>query len=164
MQQGLPRWYSGKEFTCQCRIHRTRTAGWILQYSCLENSMDRGAWWATVHGVAELDRTERLKLTLSVSMSDWNSFLWGNFQRVKRFTICAAVSFLKNIFIYLVAPGLSCGTQDLGSSLPHTQSFSCSMWALVPWQGMESGPPELRAQSLSHWTTWEVPVRWELFP
>ena len=24
-----------------------------LQYSCLENHMDRGAWWATVHGVAK---------------------------------------------------------------------------------------------------------------
>ena len=24
-----------------------------LQYSCLENPMDGGAWWATVHGVAE---------------------------------------------------------------------------------------------------------------
>jgi len=24
-----------------------------LQYSCLGNSMDRGAWWATVHGVAK---------------------------------------------------------------------------------------------------------------
>jgi len=24
-----------------------------LQYSCLEISMDRGAWWATVHGVAK---------------------------------------------------------------------------------------------------------------
>ena len=24
-----------------------------LQYSCLENSMDRGAWWATAHGVAK---------------------------------------------------------------------------------------------------------------
>ena len=24
-----------------------------LQYSCLENPMDRGVWWATVHGVAK---------------------------------------------------------------------------------------------------------------
>ena len=24
-------------------------------YSCLGNPMDRGAWWATVHGIAELD-------------------------------------------------------------------------------------------------------------
>ena len=33
-----------------------------LQYSCLGNSMDRGAWWATAHGVTEeLDRTLRLK-------------------------------------------------------------------------------------------------------
>ena len=27
--------------------------GYPLQYSCLENSMDRGAWWATVHGVSK---------------------------------------------------------------------------------------------------------------
>ena len=33
--------------------------GNLLQYSCLENSMDRGAWQATIHGVTELDRTER---------------------------------------------------------------------------------------------------------
>ena len=30
-----------------------------LQYSCLENPMDRGAWQATVHGVTELDTAEQ---------------------------------------------------------------------------------------------------------
>ena len=31
-----------------------------LQYSCLENPMDRGAWWATVHRVTESDKTEHM--------------------------------------------------------------------------------------------------------
>ena len=31
-----------------------------LQYSYLENSIDRGAWGATVHGAAESDMTEQL--------------------------------------------------------------------------------------------------------
>ena len=35
--------------------------GKALQDSCLENPMDRGAWWDTVHGAAkELDTTEQL--------------------------------------------------------------------------------------------------------
>ena len=50
----LPRWLSGKESACQCKRHRLipalgRSAGEgndnPFQYSCLVNSMDRGAWW-----------------------------------------------------------------------------------------------------------------------
>ena len=29
-----------------------------LQYSCLEKAMDRGVWWAVIHGAAESDTTE----------------------------------------------------------------------------------------------------------
>ena len=48
---------------CQCRGHKQygfdpwvgkipwRRNSTPLQYSCLENPMDRGAWWATVHGL-----------------------------------------------------------------------------------------------------------------
>ena len=38
-----------------------------LQYSCLENPLDGGAWWATVHGLQELDTTS---LSLSLSWCD----------------------------------------------------------------------------------------------
>ena len=38
-----------------------------LQYSCLENPMDGGAWWAAVHEVAKLDTTERLHFHFSLS-------------------------------------------------------------------------------------------------
>ena len=33
-----------------------------LQYSCLEDSTDRGAWQATVHGMAEMDMAEQLSI------------------------------------------------------------------------------------------------------
>ena len=37
---------------------------------------------------------------------------------------------------------------------------SCSVWDLVPWPGVEPGPPTLGAQSFSHCTTREVPIDW----
>ena len=52
----------GKESACNAgdlgsipRLGRSPGEGndYPLQYSCLENFMDRGAWWATVHGVTK---------------------------------------------------------------------------------------------------------------
>ena len=34
-----------------------------FQYSCLENPMDRGGWWAIVHGITESDTIEQLHFT-----------------------------------------------------------------------------------------------------
>ena len=44
--------------------------GYPLQYSGLENSMDY-----IIHGVAELDMTERLPLSLSTTLEDWSRIL-----------------------------------------------------------------------------------------
>ena len=45
-----------------------------LQYSCLENSTERGAWQATVHGVAESETTEQPALSLSFTFP-WSYLL-----------------------------------------------------------------------------------------
>ena len=61
----------GKESTCNAGDSGSipglgRSAGEgngnPFQYSCLENPMDRGAWWATVHGVAK-SRTQQKQLS-----------------------------------------------------------------------------------------------------
>jgi len=50
-----------------------------LQYSCLENPRDRGAWWAVLCGVAQ-SRT-RLKQLSSSSSSSWYSYQENSMDR-----------------------------------------------------------------------------------
>ena len=45
--------------------------GNLLQHSCLENPMDRGAWWATVHGVSK-SRTQLKPVTMHSCMVNMN--------------------------------------------------------------------------------------------
>ena len=72
----LPRWLSSKESTCKARV--AGDAGSVpvsgrspggghgnpLQYSCLGNPMDQGAWWATVHAVTK---------SQTLFVSDWTT-------------------------------------------------------------------------------------------
>ena len=45
-----------------------------LQYSCLENPMDRGAWWAAVHGVAQSwTQLKRLSMHACIGEGNGNS-------------------------------------------------------------------------------------------
>ena len=71
MTVGFPHSSVGKESACNSGdpglipgLGRSPGEGNVnpLQYSCLENSMDRGAWQATVHGIADSDMIERLTL------------------------------------------------------------------------------------------------------
>ena len=66
--QGLPWWLSGKESTCQAGdldstsgLGRSPEEGNSnpLQYSCLGNPMDRGAWLSIVHGVAKATKQQQ---------------------------------------------------------------------------------------------------------
>ena len=73
---GLPRWLSGKK-NLPASAGDAGDVGLIpgsgrspggrngkpLQYSCLKISMDKGAWWITVHGIRkELDMTEHMSV------------------------------------------------------------------------------------------------------
>ena len=80
---GLPRWLRGKEITCECKKFRRRGfSPWVGKIiwrriwqptlvSCVENSMDRGVWWATVHEVTK----NRTWLTMDAWMAKLSSQL-----------------------------------------------------------------------------------------
>ena len=52
--EGFPSGSDGKESACSSGdLASIEGNGYSLQYSCLRNSMDRGAWWVTVYGISK---------------------------------------------------------------------------------------------------------------
>ena len=112
--QGFSGGASCKGPTCQCRRHKRGGFNpWVrsgrspgggsgnpLQYSCLENPMDKGAWWATVHRVTK-SRTRLKQLSMhhlqlqkqcqahtcvrSIIVDGWSE----QFQSWRHFFLCA---------------------------------------------------------------------------
>ena len=92
-KKGFPGGTSGKEPSCQCQRHKRHGLDpWVgkiswrrewqpLEYSHLKNSMDRGAWQATVHGVTkELDRTEQLSTTHYLHSSQSRKLIFASYR------------------------------------------------------------------------------------
>ena len=120
---------NGKEPTCQ------RAGGSIpgwgkspgvgngkpLQYSCLENSVDRGAWRATVHEVAELDTTSTHEQTAPVSRGHCGDSLpwciWSctapQSEQIYKINLCRVLAVAVAHRIFLV----SCGSFHCGAHL-----------------------------------------------
>ena len=95
---GLPWWLSGKEPAFNVGdqgsipgLGRSPGGGRgnPLQYSCLENSMDRGAWWATVHRVAK----SQIWLKWLSSSGIYISRVYSQFLSIM-FNICSSSSFI----------------------------------------------------------------------
>ena len=86
-----------------------------LQYSCLENLMERGAWWATVHEVVKS----------WTWMSDW-ACIHAILQTCSRCLLCAGDEDQEDL-----GSGLACLLEFLGSQATHTKEF-CGLFALWP--------------------------------
>ena len=81
---GFPGSASGEEPTCNAGDARDLALipglggspggehGNPLQYSCRENPMDRGAWWATVHGFAKSQTRLTHALTMNFLLDSWD--------------------------------------------------------------------------------------------
>ena len=89
---GFPGSSAGRESTCNAgdpgsipglRRYPGEGNGYPLQYSCLENFMDRGAQRATVHAVTKSDMTEPLSLSIQnkTSMSHYFIFFYQTFNQ-----------------------------------------------------------------------------------
>ena len=124
-----------------------------LQYSCLENPMDRGAWWAAVHGVAK-SRTQ-LKWLSSSSSSSCRWYFYSNngsifihiiftdavprmclyntscILCVTQYTMCYTILYTNDFYIwlhfYLVLKYRQCDPWQI-------KSLHSFRWVIILWQ------------------------------
>ena len=167
IDKGFPGGSAGKEFACHCRrCKRHRFDPWVgkipcrrkpgeenvnpFQYSCLENPMDRGAWWAIVRGVAKSRtglKTYSLRLRLSWKVTILRVYVLS---RVLLFTIPWPVA--------CMAP-LSMGfsKQEYWSGLPFpTPGDSPDPWVEPATQ--EWNPHPLQFLHFLHWQVGSLPL------
>ena len=153
--------YKGRLWDSKLQLaHVLKTAGTLgygspLQYSCLENPMDGGAWWAATHGVSQ-SRT-RLKRLRSSSRYPW----LGTIHRKFKFSVvqrCIWDQILNGLLVYSfmlnsdVSVSICHQKRSLGSSqdLGQCQTIAAlSLSSLVRWSLIYAYLPGFSPGSLS---------------
>ena len=128
------------ENICPCMRGSGEGNGTRLQYSCLENPMDGGAWWAVVHGVAQ-SRTWLKRLSSSSSSSSSMislllciSWLYTNREHMASYwALCGGWN---KIRIYLISFG-----DGHGFTICHKATFHKSSWSLQTKLDVSKGSP-----------------------
>ena len=93
--------------------------GTPLQYSCLENPMDGGAWWATVHGFAK-------------SQTQLSDFTFTFYSHALEKEMATHSSTLAWKIPWMEEPG---GLQSMGSlGVRHDRATSLSLFTLMHWR------------------------------
>ena len=114
-----------------------------LQYSCLENSTDSRAWWATVRGVTKSGTRLRNQATTTLLLIESSSFYAHN---------------LSSTHVLL---NLHCLYHSLGWTFLALLNFWLSNTTcriLVSRPGIEPSPAAAEARSLNHWPPRDVPL------
>ena len=94
-----------------------------LQYSCLENSVDRGAWWAAVHGVAQ----------------SWTRLKWLSSSSIPLLLYFHDKVFLSFLFCCGGFPGGTSGKGLPCSSKGKESACNAGDQGSIPWSGRSSG-------------------------
>ena len=120
-----------------------------LHYSCLENSMDRGAWWDTTKRVGHDLMTKPQQRNKSVQITETLlSALWGNTQHWNCCIIwnfCVKIFGWKHITLVSIYP------------LPCTQSLSHVQLFVTPWAVAHQAPPSIGFSRQEYWSGLPVP-------
>ena len=112
-----------------------------LQYSCLENPRDRGAWWAAVYGVAQ-SRTRLKRLSrayvMKGSLQGSRGRGQGGREEEKELTTGSRRT--------------PSGAMEVGELLLLLSRFSCVRLCATPQMAAHKAPPSLEFSRQEHWS------------